>query len=206
VRSASETISKVRSASEQKKLIKVIQNDVERINRLINDISAASRLDSELSRIEMKNVNISNLLETLVDVRSSTVECNINFLKYSEDMYIFGNENKIAQVFDNLIQNAVSFSTDKQIINIRLEKSLEHVIILVEDSGPGFSNGSLNKVFDRFYTDRPKNEKFGNHSGLGLSISKQIVLAHGGTIEALNRFNQKNECVGGSVKVSFLEI
>ena len=206
VRSASETISKVRSASEQKKLIKVIQNDVERINRLINDISAASRLDSELSRIEMKKIDISNLLETLVDVRSSTVNCNINFLKYSEDMYIFGNENKIAQVFDNLIQNAVSFSTDKQIINIHLEKSSEHVIILVEDSGPGFSNGSLNKVFDRFYTDRPKSEKFGNHSGLGLSISKQIVLAHGGTIEALNRFNQKNECVGGCVRVTFQEI
>ena len=137
---------------------------------------------------------------------SQTLDININFIKYSEDMYIFGNENKIAQVFDNLIQNAVSFSTDKQIINIRLEKNLEHVIIQVEDSGPGFSNGSLNKVFDRFYTDRPKNEKFGNHSGLGLSISKQIVLAHGGTIEALNRFNQKNECVGASVKVSFLEI
>ena len=205
VRSASETISKVKNASEQEKLIKVIQNDVERIDRLINDISAASKLDSELSRIEMKKINISNLLETLVDIRSSTINYKINFLKYFEDVCVFGDENKIAQVFDNLIQNAVSFSNEKQIINIRLEKNLEHVIVLVEDSGPGFSKGSLNKVFDRFYTDRPKNEKFGNHSGLGLSISKQIVLAHGGTIEALNRFNQKNECVGGSVKVTFQE-
>ena len=154
----------------------------------------------------MKKINISNLLETLVDIRSSTINYKINFLKYFEDVCIFGDENKIAQVFDNLIQNAVSFSNDKQIINIRLEKNSESIIVLVEDSGPGFTDGSLSKVFDRFYTDRPRNEKFGNHSGLGLSISKQIVLAHGGTIEALNRFNQKNECVGGSVKVSFLEI
>ena len=154
----------------------------------------------------MKKINISNLLETLIDIRSSTINCIINFSEYSDDMYILGDENKIAQVFDNLIQNAVSFSNDKQIINIRLEKNSESILVLVEDSGPGFTDGSLSKVFDRFYTDRPRNEKFGNHSGLGLSISKQIVLAHGGTIEALNRFNQKNECVGGSVKVSFQEI
>ena len=120
-------------------MIKVIQNDVDRIDRLINDISAASKLDSELSRIEMKKINISNLLATLVDIRSSTINYKINFLKYFEDVFVFGDENKIAQVFDNLIQNAVSFSNKKQIINIRLEKNLEHVIVLVEDSGPGFS-------------------------------------------------------------------
>ena len=87
----------------------------------------------------------------------------------------------------------------------RIEKNVENVTIIVEDNGPGFSKESLKKVFDRFYTDRPKNEKFGNHSGLGLSISKQIVEAHGGSIEALNRLNQKNECFGGSVKVTFPE-
>ena len=205
VRSASETIIKVRSLSEQKKLIKVIQNDVERIDRLINDISAASRLDAELSRIEIREINISNLLETLVDIRSSTIKSKINLLKHTEDVQILGDENKIAQIFDNLIQNAASFSKENNFINIRLEKNLENVIIIVEDNGPGFSKGSLNKVFDRFYTDRPKNEKFGNHSGLGLSISKQIVEAHGGSIEALNRLNQKNECLGGSVKVTFPE-
>ena len=85
-------------------------------------------------------------------------------------------------------------------------QNLENVIITVEDNGPGFSKGSLKKVFDRFYTDRPKNEKFGNHSGLGLSISKQIIEAHNGSIEALNRLNQKNECLGGSVKVTFPEV
>ncbi len=97
------------------------------------------------------------------------------------------------------------FQKKNNSINVRLEKNLENVSIMVEDNGPGFSKGSLNKVFDRFYTDRPKNEKFGNHSGLGLSISKQIVEAHGGTIEALNRLNEKNECIGGSVKVTLPE-
>jgi len=206
VRSASETITKVRSLNEQKKLIKVIQNDVERIDRLINDISAASRLDAELSRIEIKEINISNLLETLVEIRSSTINSKINLLKHTKDIYILGDENKIAQVFDNLIQNAASFSKENNFINIRIEKNLENVTIKVEDNGPGFSKGSFKKVFDRFYTDRPKIEKFGNHSGLGLSISKQIVEAHGGSIEALNRLNQKNECLGGIVKVTFPDI
>ena len=160
---------------------------------MINDISAASRLDAELSRIKIKEINVSNLLETLVDIRSSTIKSKINLLKNTEDAQILGDENKIAQVFDNLIQNAASFSKENNFINIRLEKNLENVIIIVEDNGPGFSKGSLKKVFDRFYTDRPKNEKFGNHSGLGLSISKQIVEAHGGSIEALNRLNQKKE-------------
>ena len=105
-----------------------------------------------------------------------------------------------------MIQNAASFSKDNNLINIRIEKNLENVTITVEDNGPGFSKGSLKKVFDRFYTDRPKNENFGNHSGLGLSISKQIVEAHSGSIEALNRLNQKNECLGGSVKVTFQEV
>ena len=97
-------------------------------------------------------------------------------------------------------------SKENNYINIRIEKNLESITIIVEDNGPGFSKGSFKKVFDRFYTDRPKNEKFGNHSGLGLSISKQIVEAHGGSIEALNRLNQKNECLGGSIKVAFPEI
>ena len=76
----------------------------------------------------------------------------------------------------------------------------------MEDNGPGFSSGSLNKIFNRFYTERPKTEKFGNHSGLGLSISKQIVQAHEGTIEAYNRYNNKKKCLGANVKVTFNEM
>jgi two-component system, OmpR family, sensor histidine kinase ChvG len=206
MRSASETIGKIKNVKEQKQLIKVIQNDVERVDRLINDISAASRLDAELSRIEMTKINITDLLTTLIDIRSSTINCNINFFKEVETSYILGNENRIAQVFDNLIQNSASFSNHNCRIDIRLEKNLEKIIILVEDNGPGFSEIGMHKVFDRFYTERPKTEKFGNHSGLGLSISKQILEAHGGTIEAFNRLNKKNKCVGATVKTSFNEL
>ena len=205
VRSASETLGKIKNVKEQEKLIKVIQNDVYRVDRLINDISAASRLDAELSRIEMKRINISNLLETLIDIRSSTINCKIDFSKDYQNIYILGNENRIAQVFDNLIQNSVSFSKKNGIIRIHLQKIFGYIVVLVEDNGLGFSSGSLGKIFNRFYTERPKTEKFGNHSGLGLSISKQIVQAHGGTIEAYNRFNKK-KCVGATVKVTFNEI
>ena len=113
IRSASETISKVRNDKDQKKLIQLIQNDVERVDRLINDISAASRLDAELSRIEMKKINILALLETLIDIRSSIISCKLQITKSEKSIYIMGDENKIAQVFDNLIQNAASFSNKR---------------------------------------------------------------------------------------------
>ena len=203
MRSATETIIKIKDIKEQKKLIKVIQNDVQRIDRLINDISSASRLDAELSRIEMKKINIADLINTLINIRSSTIQCKINFIKEDSNFFLFGNENRIAQVFDNLIQNAVSFSKRKDVININLIKNLSNIIILVEDYGPGFPIGALEKIFDRFYTERPSGEAFGNHSGLGLSISKQIIEAHGGTIEAFNRFDKEKKCVGATVKTIF---
>ena len=104
IRSASETIGKIKNIKEQTQLIKVIQNDVARVDRLINDISAASRLDAELSRIEMTKIDITDLLSTLIDIRSSTINCNIYFFKEVDKCYIWGNENRVAQVFDNLIQ------------------------------------------------------------------------------------------------------
>jgi len=113
-----------------------------------------------------------------------------------------GNDNRIAQVFDNLIQNAVSFSKKQGVINIRLTKNLNSIIILVEDYGSGFPMGALEKIFNRFYTERPSGEIFGNHSGLGLSISKQIIEAHRGSIEAFNRFDKEQKCVGATVKTT----
>ena len=206
MRSATETIVKITDLEEQKKLIKVIQNDVQRIDRLINDISSASRLDAELSRIEIKKINISDLLDTLIKIRSSTIQCEINFFREGTSFFMMGNENRIAQVFDNLIQNAVSFSNKQGIINIRLITNIENITILVEDYGPGFPKGALEKIFNRFYTERPSGEMFGNHSGLGLSISKQIIEAHDGNIEAFNRFDQEKNCLGATVKTIFKKI
>ena len=206
IRSATETISKIKNAKEQQKLFKVIQNDIQRIDRLINDISAASRLDAELSRIEMKNINIVELLNTLIEIRATTIKCKISFFKEENFIYFMGSENRIAQVFDNLIENAVSFSDKNDVIKINLKKDLNNIIISVEDCGPGFPEGAQEKIFDRFYTERPKNETFGNHSGLGLFISKQIINAHGGSIEAYNLYNDRKTCVGGGVKTTLKSV
>ena len=203
MRSATETIVKIQDLEGQKKLIKVIQNDVQRIDRLINDISAASRLDAELSRIVMNKINIEDLLRTLIKIRSSTIDCKINLISVGSNFFIMGNDNRIAQVFDNLIQNAVSFSKKQGVINVHLKKDLKTIVILVEDYGPGFPEGAIKKVFDRFYTERPSEETFGNHSGLGLSISKQIIEAHGGTVEAFNRLDKEKKCAGATVKTIF---
>ena len=201
VRSAAETINKIKDTTEQKKLIKVIQHDVQRIDRLINDISAASKLDAELSRIEMKKINIVKLLNTLFEIRSETIKCKISFIKDNNLICSIINENLIAQVFDNLIENAVSFSKKNDVIKVKLKKHLSNINILVEDCGPGFPVGAEKKIFNRFYTERPKNESFGNHSGLGLFISKQIIDAHGGSIRAYNLYNDKKICVGGGVEI-----
>ena len=149
-----------------------------------------SIISKPISRIQFA----SNLINFLKGEIVCDLGCRDQILK----KYLKGDFNYIGVDYVNVNQN--------NFINIRIEKNLENVTITVEDNGPGFSKGSLKKVFDRFYTDRPKNEKFGNHSGLGLSISKQIVEAHDGSIEALNRLNQKNECLGGNVKVTFPEV
>jgi two-component system sensor histidine kinase ChvG len=206
IRSASETIGKITNVKDQKKLIKVIQNDVERVDRLINDISAASKLDAELSRIEMKEINIVALLETLIDIRSSTIKCKLQISKGKEKFHIMGDENKIAQVFDNLIQNASSFSNKNDTIKIIIEQKNQNLVVLVEDNGSGFHESALDKVFNRFYTERPKNENFGTHSGLGLSISKEIITAHGGEIKAYNRYDKNDKCLGATVQVNFKSI
>ena len=151
----------------------------------------------------MKKINVLALLETLIDIRSSIISCKLQITKSEKPIYIMGDENKIAQVFDNLIQNAASFSNKNDTINIIIETQKENLVIKVEDNGSGFYEGSLNKIFDRFYTERSKNEGSGSHSGLGLSISKEIIQAHNGKIEVYNRYDKNNRCLGATVKVIF---
>ena len=151
----------------------------------------------------MKKFNIVKLLNTLIEIRSTTIKCKIFFVKEDDFIYFMGNENRIAQVFDNLIENAVSFSNKNDVIKVKLTKDLNFINIFVEDCGPGFPLIAKEKIFDRFYSERPKNEIFGNHSGLVLFISKQIVEAHGGSIEAYNRYNDEKICIGGIIKTIF---
>jgi two-component system sensor histidine kinase ChvG len=192
VRSAVETAAKVSDPERQKKLMEVIQHDVERLDRLITDISRSSRLDAEMSRVVTGPVDIAHLLRTLIDVQVSTRDEAENpgpRLKLDladEPLFALAVEDRLMQVFDNLIQNALSFSPADGEIRISAAQDGGEQVVTVEDQGPGIPEGKLGAIFDRFYTERPAGEAFGNHSGLGLSISRQIVDALGGEIYAEN--------------------
>jgi two-component system sensor histidine kinase ChvG len=200
LRSAVETVSRVEDPEQQKKLMSIILYDIQRLDRLISDISDASRLDAELSRAKMAPVNLDGLLETLVDLHDVTIDehgINLNLIRENTgEIVIHGLEGRIVQVFRNLIGNAVGFSPDNGCITLRITNEDAFVKISVEDEGPGLAPGTEESIFDRFYTERPESEKFDTHSGLGLSISKQIIDVHGGEISAQNNVNAEGEITG----------
>ena len=196
LRSAVETAARVDDPQKQRKLLTVVLEDVQRLDRLITDISDASRLDAELSRVELEPVLIGRMLDALVDVHQATAGNRAPRLMLSlpgpagtpdGDLSVLGIEGRLVQVFRNLIANALSFSPAGAAIHIAAKRQGDSVIVTIEDEGPGIPEGKLEAIFDRFYSERPVGEKFGTHSGLGLSISKQIVEAHRGTIRAENR-------------------
>ena len=191
VRSAVETVARVTDPEQQKKLLAIIQDDVERLNRLITDISDASRIDAELSRADMAPVELARMLEILADVYRSTGEdSGLTFavdLPADDALTVPGIESRLVQVLRNLIANALSFSPANGTIAVGGKREGQWVEVTIDDEGPGIPADKLDAIFDRFYSERPSGEKFGTHSGLGLSISRQIVLAHGGTIRAENR-------------------
>ncbi|HZF36659.1 MAG TPA: stimulus-sensing domain-containing protein [Candidatus Angelobacter sp.] len=190
LRSAVETVARLEDPKQQKRLITIILDDVERLNRLISDISDASRLDAELSRAEMGPVDIANMLRALSDLHEVTkgdgppLKIEIASL---QSLVVHGIEGRLVQVWRNLISNAASFSPPGGGIRIAAARDGDRVRVTVADDGPGIPAGKLTAIFDRFYSERPAGEKFGTHSGLGLSISRQIVEAHGGHIAAENR-------------------
>lgn len=191
LRSAVETVARVADPDQQKKLMSIILDDVGRLNRLISDISDASRLDAELSRAEMNPVPLREILKALAEIQNATDDPSaprvVLALSGDDPLIVTGLEGRIAQVFRNLIGNAVSFSPPGGRITVRAARDGRMVKVDVDDEGPGIPPGKEAAIFDRFYSERPKGEKFGTHSGLGLSISKQIVEAHHGTIAAQNR-------------------
>lgn len=191
LRSAVETAARVKDPDQQRRLMAIIQDDVARLDRLITDISGASRLDAELSREETVPVQIDRLLSTLVDIHNETGGKDgprlILDLAPGAKLRVRGLEERMGQVFRNLIVNAVSFSPPGGIIRVSATREGGVVVVQVEDTGPGIPENRYEEIFDRFYSERPSGEKFGTHSGLGLSISRQIVNAHGGTVRAENR-------------------
>ena len=172
----------------REKLLAVIEHDVRRLDRLVSDISNASRLDSELVKEEEEEFNllktISNITEHLGQEAAAK---NVDFITDlpPEPIIIQGLEGRLAQVFVNLITNAISFCEEGDAVRVWARKRENRVLVVVEDTGPGIPEQALTKVFKRFYSERPPGQ-FGDHSGLGLAISKQIVEAHGGVIWAEN--------------------
>ncbi len=205
LRSAIETVSRIGDPEKQRRLIAIIQEDVERLDRLITDISDASRLDAELSRLEFSPTDIAAMLRTLVEIHEATraQDAPRLVLEFPADqsgrrrpLIVPGIESRLSQVFLNLIANGVSFSPPGGEIHIAARPDGRAVLVTVEDQGPGIPKDKLTAIFDRFYSERPAGEKFGTHSGLGLSISKQIVEAHRGRIWAENRLDPDGRVCG----------
>ncbi len=197
--SAVETISRVNDPAQQRKLMGIIEDDVRRLDRLISDISDASRLDAELSRAELEAVNLSGLLGVVVDIQQTTGGGGTDIaldVPNGREFQVRGIEGRLVQVFRNLIANAVSFSPPGGKILVRVEERPGAVEIGIIDEGPGIPAGKERDIFERFYSERPAGEKFGTHSGLGLSISKQIVETHGGRIWAENRLDEEGKTLG----------
>ena len=204
LRSAVETARKVKDVKNKETLMDIILHDVHRLDRLITDISRASRLDAELSKEEMQILNIYDLLKhmetmhTLVEQKSD-VAVVFDTAELDETAKVMGNEVRLMQVFDNLISNARTFSPEGSEVLIKAMTKNHMVVITVSDHGPGIPEGKAESIFDRFYTERPKGEDYGNHSGLGLSIAKQIISAHSGRIYAENITDEQSDDVKGAV-------
>jgi two-component system sensor histidine kinase ChvG len=204
LRSAVETAVRIEDPVKQRRLLGIVLEDVARLDRLISDISDASRLDAELSRGEHVPIALDQMLATLVELHEATASEGAPRLALAVPesvaraggFVVPGVESRLVQVFRNLIVNAVSFSPHGGTITLGLQRDGDAVIVTVDDVGPGIPEAKLVAIFDRFYTERPAGEKFGTHSGLGLSISKQIVEAHRGMIRAENRRGEDGRIVG----------
>ena len=206
IRSAVETLDLVKQAAPRERLLAILKQDVGRLDRLITDISNASRLDAELSRESRRPLNLLPLLSDICGFYEATVkagEAHVRFIAppSGEALRVSASDGPIGQVFRNLIDNARSFSPKGGEVRVSLERQKTEVVAAVEDDGPGMPPETLETVFDRFYTARPKGAAFGGNSGLGLAIARQIVSAHGGRIRAENR-TQDGKIVGARFVVT----
>jgi two-component system, OmpR family, sensor histidine kinase ChvG len=188
LRSAIGSLRFVQRPEQRDKLLDVIEHDVRRLDRLVSDISNASRLDSELVKEEEQAFNLLKMITNISEVLGE--DARLKGVEFITDLppdpiVIIGLESRLAQVFVNLLANAISFCEDGDAIRVWARKRENRVLVVVEDTGPGIPEQALTKIFNRFYSERPAGQ-FGNNSGLGLAISKQIIEAHGGVIWAEN--------------------
>ena len=214
LKSAVETASIVKKEEDREKLLGIIRHDIERLDRLITDISNASRLDSELSREMFRIVDLKSVLHQIIDAYKSPLErdagdpgnstealkdgvlITLDMPDHMPEINVRGSEGRLIQVFQNILSNALSFAPIKSTIRIMVEVNDNRVSVSIEDEGKGIPDNKLKTVFERFYSERPQHEEYGRHSGLGLSICKQIITAHGGLIFAENYHDRKGEVKG----------
>jgi len=195
LKSASEIISETEDKDKREKLVKILSHDVERIERLITDYSQMLKDEVALSTEEMNKIDLILIVQSVVDdfnniyIEKRGIKIELITNNSKKDFIILGIENRIEQILANLLDNAISFSKDKQKIIVEVEKNQNgQVILRVIDQGQGFKEKKLNRIFDRFYSNRP--DKFGKHSGLGLNIVKNLVELHSGILDASNNTDQ----------------
>ncbi|HWK40191.1 MAG TPA: HAMP domain-containing sensor histidine kinase, partial [Hyphomicrobium sp.] len=195
-RSTAESLSFAKTEEERMHLVAQIQGELKRLNRLITDVSNASRLDAELARKEMRPIDVTAMLHNVVAIfrdiigdDSRALALDIDNEPYPGAFSVIGDEGRLGQVLTNLIDNAISFSPEGGTVRVAARVAPQLLEISVEDEGSGIPADRLEIIFDRFYSDRPATDTSrGKNSGLGLSISREIILAHGGTITAENRY------------------
>lgn len=208
LRSAVETLPLAKTDDSKKRLMDVIQHDVRRLDRLISDISDASRLDAELARSDARPVDLEIFLRDLIEVsrqiRNRKKQVEIDYVVDRKPgiktrFVVNGHDLRIGQIVANLIENARSFVPEERgRITVRLVRTRTRCVVYVEDNGPGIQAENIDRIFERFYTDRPEAEGFGQNSGLGLSISRQIAEAHGGSLRAENIIDIESGAVKGA--------
>ena len=190
LRSAVETAAKLDDPKKTKQLLQIVLDDVTRLDRLITDISEASRVDADMSKSNTRTIDVVHLIAPIVQLysaQSRTRDITVDlFVDPTLHFYVHTIESRLVQVVRNLLDNAISFSPQGGIVGVHINGRKHEIEIAITDEGPGIPADRLEKIFDRFYTDRPRDEKFGLHSGLGLSISRQIVTAMGGNLRAEN--------------------
>ena len=206
LKSASEIISETEDKNQRDKLVKILSHDVERIERLITDYSQMLKDEVALSREKIKKIDIEPIIKSVVDdfnnIYKLKRKINIDYTNDGNKKYfINGIENRIEQIIANLLDNAISFSDDNHEVKVKVSKSDNGKIkINILDEGQGFKEKNTEKIFKRFYSNRP--DKFGQHSGLGLNIVKNLVDLHNGSIKASNRI----DCKGANMEITFPKV
>lgn len=200
LKSAVEMLERTKEPDKRERLVQVVRNDLKRIDRLITDISDASRLDAELSRGQSAPVDITKLLDTMVDIYNGMDLPRGIRIRFSAESapraVVQGLSERLGQVFRNLIDNAISFTPEGGVVDVSAQIAGTRVLAEVADEGPGIPEPDVERIFERFYTERPAEHGFGKNSGLGLAIARQIVASHGGRIWAENKRNSEGRRVG----------